>query len=246
MVENSKLNKCKNEILNCHLNNCYCLRKRKYIDHDDNLFLENLEIPNDNNSVYEISREILFKNVYDYCQNTDYKKYKNIICCICSETKITPINNICYETIPNILKYKILLNKSNLAYSFNDENFNYKYPFNELNNLVLDNKGFDYNNNKCVVCSHCNYYLKKNQISSMGLINELYIGEVSTCLQNLSYAEEILISKNRLIASIFKIQYKNFSSNDASQKKLCGNIITFPQRISELYEILPNIENLKQ
>lgn len=171
-----KKHKCKNNILNCHLNNCSCLKKRQYVDYDENLYLSNINKQNDKH-IFDISEESAFISVYNFHQKTDYKKFKNLVCCICSERKIVPIDIISFEQIATILKFKKLLDISNLSYNFDKINFTYNTPFNVLNNMVLEKQGFDIENNKCVVCNSCIYYLKKNQIPTTGLINELYLGK---------------------------------------------------------------------
>ena len=96
-------------------------------------------------------------------QNFEYhthpKYLVNNICSVCSRVTETPINqnHIYWFPITYLERYKTLLHYSNLSY-YNifdcQKIFKYKTSHSILDNLVLNDKDFDYDTNKVISIIH--------------------------------------------------------------------------------------------
>lgn len=209
---------------------------------DDFTTLNFKRIKLDISTRYDINEKHIFSCVNNYLTASNISNFNHVICCVCGESKLRPLDKISSRTKSFILQQRHLLHYSQLRYKFDRKNFEYEGSFNVLNELVLDSNGFNYTTDNLNICASCENYLDKRTLPKYGLINELYIGKVPNELKDLTYAEELVIAKARLIGSIFKIKTGTKFNN---QHKLVGNIISFPQLLDDFATILPNYDVLK-
>ncbi|CAF0805820.1 unnamed protein product [Brachionus calyciflorus] len=198
--------------------------------------------PNLYTSRFDLTHSDRLQCTETFLNQIELKNFNFRICCICSEKNYIYKKSIQIRKIEFLTQYKRLLHYSNLNDKF--ENFEYNNKYKILNNLVLNQKGFE--NNKVLICTKCYNSLINNKLPKNSLANNLFIGDQPESLLNLTFSEEILIAKYRLIGSIFKL--KTAKNYDSSQSKLVGNVISFPQDVEGVYNILPNLsifENIK-
>ncbi|TDL17971.1 hypothetical protein BD410DRAFT_692691, partial [Rickenella mellea] len=81
------------------------------------------------------------------------------------------------------------------------------------------------------ICSSCEKCLINGKIPPMSLANGRWIGEIPKELQNLSWAERLLISRVRHNKCIIHVQ--------SGMHKMTGNVILFANPTSHVYNILP-------
>jgi hypothetical protein len=72
------------------------------------------------------------------------------------------------------------------------------------------------------------------------LANKLYIGPVPAELNDLTAVEEALIARARIKCCIYRIE-NNFNTNDMTQSRIKGNVITYPQNPDNILTLLPSI-----
>ncbi|CAF0983083.1 unnamed protein product [Brachionus calyciflorus] len=202
----------------------------------------NYQFNHNNYSRYDLPEKYLHECVKKFLYNSNIENFSREICCVCGEIKIAPRDKITKKQINFLLKYKNILHFTNLAYEFDHANFYYGKEFLELNGFVLEKNGLNYNDLTINLCGNCEAYLIKYETPKYGLINELYIGSIPQQLTDLSFSEEILISKNRLVCSIFKLKKSNDQSS--GQNKIIGNVVTFNQDVEGVSNLLPNLTHL--
>ncbi|CAF0973458.1 unnamed protein product [Brachionus calyciflorus] len=196
-----------------------------------------------NTSRYDLTEDHFFDCMRQFISNTNVNNFERHVCSVCAEIKYSPLDNICSKPIQFFMNHKNILKYENLSQSFSTEFFKYDLAFSQLNNLVLEPNGFDFDNATLKICGSCEAYLAKNSTPKYALVNQLYLGQIPEELKDLTYSEQILISKSRMIGSIYKI--KTNSNKSVGQNKIIGNIITFNQEINSISKILPNLDNLE-
>lgn len=179
-----------------------------------------------------------------YYNKTSITKLNIYICTICGLICNSYDTKYLYE-IDKLKKFSDLLHYKKLDYFDKFENnFIFKYPFDILNDMVLDVRGFDIVKKQINICDYCIKFLKKCSVPHKALVNNLYIGQTPDCLKDLTIIEEILISRNRLYSKVFKINAKKAHS----QYKYKGNVISFQQNPDDLLTLLPcnhQLENVQ-
>jgi hypothetical protein len=81
------------------------------------------------------------------------------------------------------------------------------------------------------ICQDCADALKKRKMPKLALANGSWIGDVPDALQNLTYAERLLISR---------IFYSNFVIRvGAGQKKMKANVVMFEKPMPKIFHTLP-------
>jgi len=81
------------------------------------------------------------------------------------------------------------------------------------------------------ICFSCEKYLLRQKIPPMSLANGGWIGKIPEQLQNLSWAEKMLISRVQHNRCIIRVQ--------SGMHKMMGNAILFPNPMPQIYNILP-------
>ena len=88
------------------------------------------------------------------------------------------------------------------------------------------------------VCPICVESLDKNKMPTLALANGLWIGEIPDELQNLTYAEQLLIARvyhNRYVVKVL-----------SGMRKMCANPISFSNPMPKIYNVLPPIEDMDE
>ena len=89
-----------------------------------------------------------------------------------------------------------------------------------------------------VVCEDCMAGLRGNRVPALALRNWLDVGVWPAHLQRLTLAEEMLIARKRVRASILTL--RSFSDAATAHHAIRGNVISFDQRVDMLAEtVLP-------
>src|ERR1700730_11215919 len=81
------------------------------------------------------------------------------------------------------------------------------------------------------VCKTCGQALRSKKIPTLALANGLWLGEVPSELQNLRYAEKMLIARCRHNRCIMRVS--------SGMHKMRSNAITFPHPMPKIYHALP-------
>jgi len=81
------------------------------------------------------------------------------------------------------------------------------------------------------VCSICVESLEKGNMPVLALANGLWVGEIPVELQNLTYAEQLLIARVRHNRCIVKVS--------SGMRKMCANAISFSNPMPKIYNVLP-------
>jgi hypothetical protein len=81
------------------------------------------------------------------------------------------------------------------------------------------------------VCSICIEFLDKKKLPILALANGLWIGEIPDELQNLTYAEQLLIARVRHNRCIVKVS--------SGMSKMRANAISFSNPMPKIYNVLP-------
>src|SRR5882762_7938415 len=81
------------------------------------------------------------------------------------------------------------------------------------------------------VCSICVESLEKGNMPILALANGLWVGEIPVELQNLTYAEQLLIARVRHNRCIVKVS--------SGMRKMCANAISFSNPMPKIYNVLP-------
>jgi hypothetical protein len=93
-------------------------------------------------------------------------------------------------------------------------------PQNEVDRSVLPQNG--------VLCVE---FLQKKKVPTLALANGLWVGNIPDELQNLTYAEQLLIARVRHNRCIVKVS--------SGMSKMCANAISFSNPMPKIYNILP-------
>ncbi|KAH9858945.1 hypothetical protein C2E23DRAFT_746242, partial [Lenzites betulinus] len=83
-----------------------------------------------------------------------------------------------------------------------------------------------------LLCAKCDASLKRGELPLLALANGRWLGEIPDQLKNLSYAEELLISR-------FRRNYCVAHVNGDGQGFMRANAILFEQPVLQVYDVLP-------
>jgi hypothetical protein len=120
-------------------------------------------------------------------------------------------------------------------------------PFTDgpLANVLVDPAGVTANENgdlTFLLCKRCNSRLKQKKKPPTSLANLTYLGPVPDVLKDLTVIEEAMIARCRAKSWIVQLDAKNddiCSSTPDVQRGVKGHVIIYPQRPSEIAQILP-------
>ena len=89
-----------------------------------------------------------------------------------------------------------------------------------------------------MMCNSCNKDLKKRKIPRYSVGNKMWIGDIPKELKDLIIPELRLIAKYRHNSCIIKLKSGSCDLSSV-QSALKGNVITFPQYLSNVVQTLP-------
>lgn len=102
----------------------------------------------------------------------------------------------------------------------------------------------------CVlVCEKCSRDLHRKKIPLRAAANGFCFGEIPDVLQGLTIVEEQLVSRYRLKICVIRLAFRGKENAMLSQRALRGNVIAFPQNLSEIgvhLDKLPHIANVEE
>jgi hypothetical protein len=162
------------------------------------------------------SAELCQNIVSDFCADTSPDVFEETGCAICG--KLTPIcemEDLSEVENVNLLKVDGVTRKARCKSTD---------PVRELRGPIL---ALGCNR----VCPICVESLDKNKMPTLALANGLWIGEIPDELQNLTYAEQLLIARVRHNRCIVKVS--------SGMRKMCANAISFSNPMPKIYNVLP-------
>jgi len=104
------------------------------------------------------------------------------------------------------------------------ERFQESDPISEIEGPILAE-----NCNK--ICKNCLQCLSKRKVPLLALANGVWLGEIPEALQNLTYAEKLLIARVRHNRCIIRVS--------SGMHKMRANAISFANPMPKIYNILP-------
>jgi hypothetical protein len=154
--------------------------------------------------------------VSDFCADTSPDVFEEAGCAVCG--KLTPIcemEELSEVENVSLLKVDGVTRKARTKSSD---------PVKELRGPILAPK--------CSrICSICIESLEKKKMPTLALANGLWIGEIPNELQDLTYAEQLLIARVRHNRCIVKVSSGMF--------KMRANAISFSNPMPKIYNVLP-------
>jgi hypothetical protein len=114
-----------------------------------------------------------------------------------------------------------------------------------LANILVDTAGVTVNKKgdlTLLLCKRCNSRLKQNKIPATSLANFTYPGPVPDVLKDLTVIEEAMIARCRAKCWIVQLDAKKddlCSSTPDVERGVKGHVIIYPQRPSDIAQILP-------
>jgi len=113
-----------------------------------------------------------------------------------------------------------------------DACFNYGAGAESLDQAVLDVEGFIRDRNDTIsgvfVCKPCAFALQNGTTPRLALANGLWVGRVPVELRGLTWAEEKLIALAHVSVKIYKCRSRSVADDEAVQRAIHSNVITFP------------------
>ncbi|CAF2227872.1 unnamed protein product, partial [Rotaria magnacalcarata] len=107
-----------------------------------------------------------------------------------------------------------------------------------INKMLLCRKGIHLDTGNVQLCNKCHEDLSSNKLPALSLSNLMWIGDVPQELQDLTLPEQKLIALYRHSSCIIKLCGIT-GDPSLAQSALKGNVITFPQNLSDIAKHLP-------
>ena len=163
------------------------------------------------------SENLIEKIITGFCNDTAPENFVEAGCAVCGQ--LSPIR----EMIPvNEIKYDLsVISPNNIGCQ---ERFKESDPIIPLNGPILAENCKD-------VCNSCLSFLKKEQKPPQSLANHFWIGSVPPVLQNLTFAEKMLIARIRHNKCLVRVS--------SGRAKMTANVIMFANPTVKVYHALP-------
>ncbi|CAF2063985.1 unnamed protein product, partial [Rotaria magnacalcarata] len=107
-----------------------------------------------------------------------------------------------------------------------------------INKMLLCRKGIHLNTGNVQLCNKCHEDLSSNKLPALSLSNLMWIGDVPQELRDLTLPEQKLIALYRHSSCVIKLCGIT-GDPSLAQSALKGNVITFPQNLSDIVKHLP-------
>ncbi|CAF3987609.1 unnamed protein product, partial [Rotaria magnacalcarata] len=107
-----------------------------------------------------------------------------------------------------------------------------------INKMLLYGKTINLETGSGIICKKCYKYLISNKIPPFALNNSIWVGDVPQELQELTLSEQKLIALYRHSSCVIKL-CSITRDPSLAHTALKGNVITFPQNVSEITKSLP-------
>ncbi|CAF1202328.1 unnamed protein product [Adineta ricciae] len=179
----------------------------------------------------------------DFCDQTSMSVLRQSICTICNiRASASAMKEYNLSHIPNVQKLSChadlidVIGKitSRIAQDGNES----CSIFCSLSDAVLYKKGYHMMKKSGNICHECHIALIKNKAPIFSVANKMWVGDVPLVLQQLTIAEEKLISLYRHNSCVIKLQ-SPFHHPSTAQTALKGNVITFMHDMPNIVQSLP-------
>ncbi|CAF4480821.1 unnamed protein product [Rotaria sp. Silwood2] len=104
--------------------------------------------------------------------------------------------------------------------------------------MLLCRKAINLETGCGIICNKCYKYLVSNKMPPCALNNSMWVGDVPQELQELTLSEQKLIALYRQSSCVIKL-FSITRDSSLAQTALKGNVIIFPQNVSEIVRSLP-------
>ena len=165
-----------------------------------------------------LSSELSYTIASDFCDDTSPAKFVESGCAVCA--KLTPLAEMQELSITDGLNLSVL-EKDGVT---RKECLKSSDPHGELKGPILAD-------NCQHICNTCLKSVSKNQVPLFALANGLWLGNIPEVLQNLSYAEQLLIARVRHNRCIIRVS--------SGMHKMKANAISFANPMPKIDNILP-------
>ena len=168
-----------------------------------------------------VSKEIAERIINGFCVDSEPKVIQEAGCAICGRlsrvSELFPLHN--YRDYLDILSVKGVTRQ---------ERKSVLDPINDINGPILDKKCSH-------ICSSCAASIQRNIIPLNALANGLWIGDVPPQLQNLSFAERMMIARIRHNKCLVRVS--------SGRAKMTANVIMYSNPTLKIYRKLPPSRN---
>ncbi|CAG8602710.1 2591_t:CDS:2 [Cetraspora pellucida] len=194
-----------------------------------------------------IDLELSKNALAEFREKTKLDNLQELLCAVCSrmyclkEFKAVSVNEINLS----LLETPIQLTEPSF-----EINFHYDHPIIDSSglNILLDRNGFIYPQNNlenCTnfetyklfnlrICITCHNYLLKGRTPPLFLANNMWIGSMPSCLEDLTIPEQLLISPRYPCINLIQLTKKKHTYH-----KLKRHVITLLQNPGSLSKVLP-------
>ncbi|CAF0766459.1 unnamed protein product [Adineta steineri] len=202
----------------------------------------------------------------DFCNNTSMSVLRQSICMICNiRASANTMREYDFQNIPSLEKLSchtdlmdiiaktlqvtesgdfnnsIVLIDIYIFFVIDEET---RSIFCSSSNAVFYKKGYNTLSKTGSICQECFSALVKDKVPMFSVANKMWIGDVPFELQQLTIAEETLISLYRHNSCVVKLQ-SPFHHYSTAQSALKGNVITFMHDMPNIVTSLPlNVDDL--
>ena len=155
--------------------------------------------------------------ISNFCKDTSPEQFMESGCAVCG--RLTSLSEL-----TKLSEIKLNLNILIQPGISQRERTSSDDPIIDIEGPVLDN---DLNS----ICKSCFKSVSQNKVPLMALANGKWIGKVPSQLQNLSFAEQLLVARVRHNRCLVKVS--------SGMHKMRANAITFANPMPKIYDILP-------
>ena len=155
--------------------------------------------------------------IRDFCNDTTPENLREIGCAVCGQ--LSPLKNM------------MLLNEINCDLDIISPGNIGRYERQNASDPVLPLKGPILAENCEYVCQSCQSFLKRGKKRPKSLANSFWIGAIPPVLQNLTFAEKMLISRIRHNKCLVRVS--------SGRAKMTANVIMFSNPTVKVYHSLP-------
>ena len=163
------------------------------------------------------SKVLLESIINGFCDDTSPDIFVEAGCAVCG--RLTPISSM---ALLNEMNYDLgVISPGNIG----------RYERLHESDPIISLKGPILAENCSYVCLTCQSFLKKEKMPPDSLANSFWIGSIPLVLQNLTFAEKMLISKIRHNKCLVRVS--------SGRAKMTANVIMFSNPTVKVYHALP-------
>ncbi|TFK58815.1 hypothetical protein BDN72DRAFT_781548, partial [Pluteus cervinus] len=172
-----------------------------------------------------LKQELVDRIISDFCEDISPAKLEESGCAVCGELHSTHE----MQPLKNFSGYLEILEIEGIA---KQERLDESDPIQDLMGPVI---ALDCKN----ICTTCRTSLYSGKIPKYALANGLWIGEIPSVLQNLTFIEKLLVSRVRLNCCFVRVA--------SGFRKMISHVIAFESPMPKIYDKLPpSLEDLDE